>query len=468
MTSAKSTVSANLSGISRRHFLRYVYMGGAVASSTALLGACSAPRILDSEDEPGTTFPKGGPELDIPTGPLAEIGELQSAGFDNIEIPPGFSIRRVATEGQDPVLDANNGNPASGYLWHSAPDGGGVFVADDGSGDYVYASNSEASGGAGGVGALRFNANGDVLNAYAILTGTTRNCAGGVTPWGTWMSCEENGAAGQIHETFPFGTASDAVVKPALGSRNHEAMAIDLDNFTSYTTEDAGSGSFWRFVSDPSDATTVNGKPALKFEDGTLQVMSVQGFEGNGSYTDADLQNATPVKWVDPDSSEVTPFAGGEGIWFYEVPEALRTIPELGTVATKGVVFFATKGDNRVWAYDVENQLVEIIFSNELIEDPALPFLPSDDYNDVDNLVISPSGDCIVAEDGSGMRLMVVIPNEPPKILFQITGSPSSEIVGPAFHPDGSKLYFSAQRGPSNTDTAGVTYELTIPPEFRS
>ncbi|MDD9893177.1 MAG: hypothetical protein OXT49_06695, partial [Gammaproteobacteria bacterium] len=88
--------------------------------------------------------------------------------------------------------------------------------------------------------------------------------------------------------------------------------------------------------------------------------------------------------------------------------------------------------------------------------------------NDVDNLVISPSGDCVVAEDGSGMRLMVVIPNEPPKILFQITGNPASEIVGPAFHPDGSKLYFSAQRGPGGLETRGVTYELTIPAQFRN
>lgn len=454
------------SAVTRRSFLRYVYMGGTVASASTLLAACggSSPAVLGAEKEVPGGFPKGGPELDIPTGPLGNIGALQDAGFDNIQIPAGFTIRRVATETQDPLSDQTGGAQTSGYSWHSAPDGGGVFVAEDGSGDYVYTSNSEVAG-TGGVGALKFNSNGEVIDDYRILDNTSRNCAGGETPWGTWMSCEENQAAGQIYETFPFGTAADARVKPALGARNHEAIAIDLANRTSYTTEDAGDGNFWRFVSDESDLTTFNGHEALKFEDGALQVMNVEGFENTDGYSDADVQNALPVTWVTPETTGVpatktgTRFNGGEGIWFYEIPEEFRTIPELGTVPTKGVIFFTTKGDNRVWAYDIDNELVEIIFSNELIDT---------DMNDVDNLVISPSGDCVVAEDGSGMRLMVVVPNEPPKILFQITGNPASEIVGPAFHPDGSKLYFSAQRGPGGGDALGATYELTIPAQFRN
>lgn len=444
---------------SRRNFLRFIYMGGAVASSATLLSACGAtsPVLLSPDLSTGTI--KGGMELGIPSGPLAKIGAVQDAGFHNIQIPAGFSIRVIATEGQDPLSDATDGTSSSGYLWHAAPDGGGVFVADDGSGDFVYTSNSEVSG-SGGVGALKFNAAGQLIDAYRILDNTSRNCAGGVTPWGTWMSCEENSTLGQIYETFPFGTVADAVVKPALGSRNHEAIAVDLKNRTSYITEDDSAGNFWRFVSDASDVGVFNGHESLKFEDGKLQVMNIEGFEGAGGYSDADIQETCRVTWVDStllNRKPGTVFNGGEGIWFYEIPEPYRAIPELGTVATKGVVFFTTKGDNRVWAYDIENQLVEIIFSNELIDS---------DYNDVDNLVISPSGDCIVAEDGSGMRLMVVVPNEPPKILFQITGNPGSEIVGPAFHPDGSRLYFSAQRGWDGG--SGVTYELSIPPAFRS
>ncbi|MDD9892946.1 MAG: DUF839 domain-containing protein, partial [Gammaproteobacteria bacterium] len=214
--------NTSLARVSRRSFLRYVYMGGTVASTTTLLGACTgaSPSMLAAAEENSGTI-KGGLELDIPTGPLGNIGALQNAGFDNIQIPAGFSIRRVATQGQDPLSDATNGAQTSGYNWHEAPDGGGVFVAEDGSGDYVYASNSEVAG-TGCVGALKFDVNGNLKDAYRILDNTSRNCAGGETPWGTWMSCEENQAAGQIYETFPFGTVNDAVVKPAVGSRTLE------------------------------------------------------------------------------------------------------------------------------------------------------------------------------------------------------------------------------------------------------
>ena len=74
----------------------------------------------------------------------------------------------------------------------------------------------------------------------------------------------------------------------------------------------------------------------------------------------------------------------------------------------------------------------------------------------------------IVAEDGDAMRLMVMIPNQPAKILLQVPGG-ESELTGPAFTADGSRLYFSSQRGPVNLGIPwfGTTYELTIPEEYR-
>ena len=158
-----------------------------------------------------------------------------------------------------------------------------------------------------------------------------------------------------------------------------------------------------------------------------------------------------------------TLFKGGEGIWYYEVPQAFRSIEGADSLTTQGVIFFATKGDNRIWALDIENQLVELIFDNDNLQIET-------GFNDVDNVTVSPYGDVLVAEDGDLMRLYVIVPNEPAKLLMQITKG-NSEITGPAFTPDGSRLYFSSQRGPSGVDgsgNGGVTFEMTIPVQFRS
>jgi secreted PhoX family phosphatase len=137
------------------------------------------------------------------------------------------------------------------------------------------------------------------------------------------------------------------------------------------------------------------------------------------------------------------------------------------------VIFFATKGDNRVWAIDIENDLIELIYDTH--NHQAFPNLrrsggAASDFNQVDNLVVSPMGDVVVAEDGPAMRLAILCNDQPARLLMQITRG-GSEITGPAFTPDGSRLYFSSQRGPSGkngTGARGVTYEMTIPPRLRT
>lgn len=82
---------------------------------------------------------------------------------------------------------------------------------------------------------LRFDASGAVTAASRILSGTNNNCAGGKTPWNTWLSCEEVDN-GRVWEAYPFG--GTAVARPAMGRFNHEAAAADPIRRVIYLTED--------------------------------------------------------------------------------------------------------------------------------------------------------------------------------------------------------------------------------------
>ena len=348
---------------------------------------------------------------------IPQIGPLGPANADGIRLPPGFTIRVVARSGER-VLPSE-------YPWHAWPDGGATFATRDGG--WIYVSNSELPL-IGGVGAVRFNAQGAIVDAYPILTDTNINCAGGPTPWGTWLSCEEVDR-GRVFETDPWGEA-DPVERPALGRFKHEAATIDPNLGCVYLSEDEPDGRFYRFVSQ----SFTNGQ--LSLTDGVLEVAVVDG-EGRVTWRpvpDPLASGATPTRLQVPES---TAFDGGEGIWWFD-----------------GVVYLSTKGDDRVWAYDTSQQTLTTIYDRATAPDPDALF-------GVDNLTVSACGDVLVAEDGGSMRIVAVLPSGELVPLVQIEGQDSSEITGPAFDPSGTRLYFSSQR--ATGILGGITYEISGP-----
>lgn len=347
---------------------------------------------------------------------LSNMGQLQRADSNGLKLPPGFKSRIVARTGAAPAK-------RSGYIWHPAPDGGATFATEDGG--WIYVSNSELRDNAGGVGALRFNAQGDVVDAYSILDNTNLNCAGGPTPWGTWLSCEEFDL-GQVFECDPAGK-NNAVVRPALGSFKHEAVAVDTQNRCLYLTEDQRDGGFYRFRPD---------RDLPDISSGQLEIASVVNRDGKSF-----------VEWLAvPD-----PSAKQEAIRF-QVPGYAVFRGGEGVAIHAGVTYFTTKHDNRVWAYDNNSHQLSIVYDVETSDNPIL--------KGVDNVVITPGGDVLVAEDGGDMQIVVLTPEGKAIPLVQILGHEKSEIAGPAFDPGYQRLYFSSQRGSLGNNTGGITYEI--------
>ncbi|OXS32389.1 alkaline phosphatase PhoX [Streptomyces sp. XY006] len=380
----------------RRSLLRAAVLGG---TSAALGGTLWRGAAYAAPAQPGT-------------GPYGALGAPDANG---IRLPSGFTSRVIARSGQRVG--------STSYTWHNAPDGGACYA--DGTG-WIYVSNSEINP-SGGASAVKFSSTGAITGAYRVLSGTRQNCAGGTTPWNTWLSCEEVDR-GYVYETDPWGVKA-AVRRDAMGRFKHEAAAADPVRRVVYLTEDVTDGCFYRF------------RPTTwgDLSSGTLEVM-VAGSGTSGPVTWARVPDPTGATATRNQVSGAKRFNGGEGCYYAD-----------------DTCWFTTKGDNRVWQYNAAAQTIELAYDDSLVTSGTAPL------TGVDNVTGSSSGDLFVAEDGGTMEICVITPADVVAPFLRVDGQSASEITGPAFSPDGTRLYFSSQRGTTGSSSGGITYEVRGP-----
>ena len=427
----------------------------------------------------------GAPEAVALTRRSTGYGPLVADPAGLLSLPRGFTYKVLAHAGET-LLESGEPSP-------SDPDGAAVFERRDG---WALVQNHEIGGnesygvpplpgltfdpGArGGTTTIVMDRQGNRRSEYVSLAGTHNNCAGGRTPWGTWLSCEETeqrkgGVFQQDHgwtfevDAFDRDRNQDPVPLTFLGRYAHEAVAVDPRG-PIYLTEDANGphGLYYRWTP-PADYRP--GKGALRAlalaeggdTAGRLQAMKCT----KGSRVIADLSEATQVgttykvTWVDvPDRLATT-----TSVRKQFAPGAVTGSRKLeGAYWGDGGAYFVAsfaraadgstnEHDGQVWFYDPANETVQLKSIFGVNPDPAA----DTDYDGPDNICLDPNGGLILAEDGDGIQHLVGVTTSGQAFPMARNDVSGSEFAGPTFTEDGQVLFACIQGD-------GYTFAITGP-----
>jgi len=383
-------------------------------------------------------------------GPLAPVKDM-TTGLELLKLPRGFEYVSFGRTGD--VMSDGIRTPGS-------HDGMAAFRMDDGlvhlvrnhergAGTAFATGMTYNPGAGGGTTTLAFDPDkGELVSSWASVAGTIRNCAGGPTPWGTWLTCEEtidtvNGMPhGYVFEVPASGSGTGVPIK-GMGRYSHEAAAVDPVTRFVYLTEDAAPSGLYRYVPTTPGDLAAGGK---------LQMLKI-GAASYSTYVDPTGTSYGQVSWVDIDEPDpVVPvgptsvvqqgiakggaqFRRGEGAWYSD--GKVHFVSTNGGPASQGQIF----------ELDVMNDTLRVLYAS-----PNAATL-----NAPDNICASPRGGLVVCEDGSGAEFLHGLTTDGAIFPFAENNLNESEWAGATFEPKNGNWLFV------NIQSPGITFAITGP-----
>lgn len=449
---------------SRRDFLRSsAQLTGAAFLAPSLQGLVARSRGIIPADRGAAPYRRAGVG-EGGYGPLRRMGP-------ELALPAGFAYTVVSTAGR-PMSDGNpTPNSFDGMAAFALPNGNIRLIRNHENRDPARAARVKGDAataydarGGGGTTSLELRVgpggNPELVRDFISLNGTIVNCAGGPTPWGSWLSCEES-TEGRAHGweqehgyVFEVPVAAEGPVTPVplkgMGRFVHEAVAVDPETGIVYETEDRLVAGFYRFI--PA-------RPGALADGGRLQMLAVDGRPNFDTADGQTVGEAMPVVWVDIAQPDPRGAAGDAAAVFAQGfgQGGARFARLEGCWWADGSVYFhATNGGDakvgQVWRYrPTAPDRGELLL---VFESPSAEVL---DYPD--NLTVSPRGGIVICEDGGGDQYLRGLTPEGAIFDFGKNLLNRTEFAGACFSPDGRILFVNIM---GSTRDAGAELGVTL------